>query len=329
MPMSNRIKKRNLIILLLLGILSLAALFFRLYYEFQLSILNVFLLGIGLASLFTGVSFMIRLPKETLRIMDFLYYGIAMFGVIFFFGAQQAERNNASPKLQLVTVEYALEKALAEKSKLERMSGNPDYDIDASIDAILNWLYVKSREAFAKACRRSKWSSKTPPEVYFTCHSEGDFNQIRDKYLARFWETAGASSKEEPDAIDIQTTALSSPQAFLDAILKIREALGDTSFLWREIDWSGNALQSMKDLELALSVQGDGEHFRITWENNQVRLGELESEKISLRTAMEREAAMSEKSYPHAVMQWVIYNVWPILLILALSIKLAKTAQTE
>lgn len=166
------------------------------------------------------------------------------------------------------------------------------------------------------------------PDAYWLCNSEGTFEQIRDEHLARFRENAAASSREEPDAIDIRTTALSGPRVFWDVMLKIREALGESEFILRETDRSRTARQAMKDLELVLSVQGDGEHFRNTWENNQVRLGELESEKRSLKTAIEREAALPEKSYRHAIMRWVVYNVWPILLILALSIKLAKTAQT-
>ena len=117
---------------------------------------HIFLVALVLSTFLTGFSCIRHFSRTTLRVLDFLYYGIAILGVIFLFETQRAERNAALPTLRLVTIESALEMALAEQAKLERMGKNPNDEIESSIDAILKGLYEDADEEFDRACEAAK-----------------------------------------------------------------------------------------------------------------------------------------------------------------------------
>ncbi len=153
--------------------------------------------------------------------------------------------------------------------------------------------------------------------------NKGVFYQSRNEHLTRFREAIASSMVGESVTMDLRPAASSNPRAFLAA----SSAIQDEVSIYPARLLTTTAETAIRDLGLSLSAQAGGDYFRMAREVNQAELRELQSERDSLEIVLEREMAGQKQDYLHALIRWSVYNMWPYLLILALSLKLARTAQ--
>lgn len=296
------------------------------WYLSESSVTNIFVFAIGFSFLLIGISLIWQFSSKLLLVLDFLYYGFAMLGVIFLFTAQQPERNLLPAQFKLAEIEQSLQISLAEESKFEAISKNPKEFAKATVLRALQGLHEGADDQFDVWCGAAERQARSGPSrrYYFLkdlCGKRGAYHIIRDRGLKIFLESLPTSAAKRADSLDLQTEALRNPGLFFQAALNVESETLKLVGLPRS---PNSPLAAIVDLGLALSFQRNDGQYQAALDENQIKLNKLTLEKMALQTEMGHELRVRDRS--DAWIQWIRYNVWPILLIIAISIKLARTA---